>query len=274
MTLTHVADAAYPFDYSLLPADVSVVLGYLGGDTPHVWTPAEVAECQATGRQWCPIWTAPNPGAVLTANGVNADAQAFITELVARRHPMDDPVFYDVEASTWNATGTDARTRVLRWQGVMRGAGYPNAYVYAPWLARTEWGANWVGYRPMSLPAGRVGWQYVNAQPGKPFDLSVFDPSIFGGDMPAQVTDPGIQAILQALGAEYGDPDHPDSNVNIVKGEGTILAAVQALTAAVSANTAALGQLATKADLASLLPSEGLSNAGIAQALVTLAARP
>jgi len=56
------ADMAYPLDdYARLPKDVRVVLGYVGGETPHVWTAGEVRAAEAAVGTWWPIWTAPNP---------------------------------------------------------------------------------------------------------------------------------------------------------------------------------------------------------------------
>jgi hypothetical protein len=252
MSLVVAADAAYPFDLDLLPAGCDVVLGYLGGATPHVWTPDEVKHVTDTGRTWCAIWTAPNPSVRLTVVDAARDVQDFRAALIAHGYSRNLPVFWDVEYSTWQATGANFPTVADAWRAGMHNGGYPRAYIYAPWAAGTEWGAQWVNYRPMSLPAGRVGWQYANALAGDSFDLSVFDSTIFGVDMPAQVNDPGIQAVLTALGAVYGDPAHPFSLENLKSGENTIITQIKALSDAVTALTATVGQLAAKVNAGGL----------------------
>lgn len=166
--MIHGADAAVPFNYGTLPAGVRVILGYVGGATPHAWTPAEIYGARGTGRAWWGIWTAPNPDVVLgSGNGV-ADGAGTVAALRARSYPLDDPVFYDVERSCWDASATGALAAVASWKSVLRSAGYERCYSYGPpglgdWVA--DWGA------PQEIPAGAVGLQY---QGGTTFDLSVF----------------------------------------------------------------------------------------------------
>jgi len=69
MSLDSGYDAAYPV--SRPPAGAKVVLGYLGGNTPHVWT---LAEWKSQGVQfWVGIWTRSNPGGY---NGTTEAAKA------------------------------------------------------------------------------------------------------------------------------------------------------------------------------------------------------
>lgn len=58
MSLLSGIDAAYP--PSKFPANTAVVLGYLGGNTPHVWTRAEWDS--QPERYRAGIWTRSNPG--------------------------------------------------------------------------------------------------------------------------------------------------------------------------------------------------------------------
>ena len=69
MSLDSGYDAAYP--PSDPPAGDQVVMGYLGGNTPHVWTPADWNSQKARFRVG--IWTRSNPGGY---NGTSEAQQA------------------------------------------------------------------------------------------------------------------------------------------------------------------------------------------------------
>lgn len=80
-------DAAYP---PAQPPTTDVVLIYAGGDTPHAWTPTEIAA--QTARYRLPVW-------VRSYAGVNpqADAEAFLGWLRASGAPVGTATVLDLE---------------------------------------------------------------------------------------------------------------------------------------------------------------------------------
>lgn len=236
-TLWHVADQAYPTDPALMPADVRVVLGYVGGaaDTPHVWTVDEVARVQAHGKLWAPIHTVPR-------HWVGSDlgrlaATSMIVELRRYPYPSHGPVFLDVEHATYAEAPAQVLAQVADWQRDMHAAGHGVALAYLPWSAGRQWAANWTGVRPTVLPDNLQGWQYQQAVNGRGYDLSVFRAGVFatladtkGSTMAgltqadkdwmvAQLTKVRDQ-LLTTLGAEHSDSDklhpHPAANVHLL----------------------------------------------------------
>src|SRR5689334_4293213 len=121
--LWHVADQAYPTDPSKMPADVRVVLGYVGevNMTPHIWTPAEVANVQAHGKLWAPIHTVP-PHWVGRKLGHDA-AALMVEELKRYTYPKAGPVFLDVEHSTYAESPGQVLAQVNDWAQDMHKAG-------------------------------------------------------------------------------------------------------------------------------------------------------
>lgn len=196
MTLILVADASNPFDLSLLPPGVRAVAGYVGGDTPHVWSNTEVKTVTDSGRQWWPIWTAPSRGQVLTAPGGTFAAQSMLSRLNSYPYITDDlPMFLDIENGTWNASPSGALAYLNAWKAEMRKGGVTRAFGYVPWSVQFDWVANWQKTAPTSLPPSVIGWQYASdTQLGKPFDLSVFNSAILGGTVSA----PGGLTDVQA----------------------------------------------------------------------------
>lgn len=199
--LVLVGDAAYPPNPATYPADMVAVCGYLGGDTPHVWTNAEIAALRATGRAFWPIWTAPNSKAgtaIFGAIGAR-DAAGMIAQLVARNIPKDVPVFYDVEYSTWAASPTGATFAISTFKRDVSAAGWKEVYAYCTTGFNRDWVAKWTNVRPTSLPVDWVGQQYG----GRPdLDYSVFDLDKLGVTVPLSQDD--VAAVAQATAAQVG----------------------------------------------------------------------
>lgn len=180
------ADMAYPLDdYARLPKGVRVVLGYVGGETPHVWTAGEVRAAEAAVGAWWPIWTAPNPNARLDATQGRHDGLQMVAALRTLGIPAGVPVFYDIEQSTYAASRSGAKAAWQAWQQVMHDAGHPHAYPYLPWSAGYGWAANWTNTRTDSLPTNLIGWQYEGNVNGRGYDLSIFDAVLIGDTMEA-----------------------------------------------------------------------------------------
>lgn len=173
------ADAAFPFDYTRLPSAVTVVLGYVGQPycTPHVWTPDQVAAVRNHGKLWAPIHTPPQVP-FTEQLGLQA-GNLMLQELEKVPLLGAEPVFLDIERSSWEPNPSATMAGVRAWQSVMHAHGHPQAHAYLPWAAGDGWGANWTGAKPAAIPVGYVGWQYQGNADGGRYDLSVFLPSVF-----------------------------------------------------------------------------------------------
>lgn len=177
--LVLVADAAYPFDYGLLPPACRVVLGYVGGVnmTPHIWSVDEVAACRRAGRLWYPIYTVP----MRRLNAFDGTQAAANMLPALGRHGIgpSEPKFLDIEYSAYAADPAGALACADAWKFGLQSAGHGNGHAYLPLAAGRDWVAHWTHVRPSTLPAGVVGIQYDNALANDAYDLSVFDPRIF-----------------------------------------------------------------------------------------------
>jgi hypothetical protein len=160
MTLTGY-DAAYP---PANPPETDVVAFYGGGDTPHVWTLAQIAAQKARYR--LPIWVRSDPQ---QANAM-ADAGAFIAYLRSVGCPTGVCTVLDLEeaidAAYVNAFGFFMRSagyRVLPYGS--SGFLFSDPVVDGYWVAKP--GAT-------SIPANCVGVQYLEDAGGGAYDLSWF----------------------------------------------------------------------------------------------------
>lgn len=177
--LVSAADAAYPFDYGILPAGVDIVLGYIGGvqATPHIWTLEEVKACRAAGKHWYPIYTVPMRELTVT-DGYLA-ARNSLPALAAHGIGLADPKFLDIEYSAYMANPVGALGCAAAWKAGLAAHGHTNAWAYLPLAAGRDWLAHWTGRRPTILPAGVAGIQYDHALAGDAYDISVFRSSVF-----------------------------------------------------------------------------------------------
>lgn len=170
MTLT-AYDAAYP------PPDphLDVCAFYIGGNTPHVWTDAEIAGQSARYR--LPIFTANNQ-----PRDAGADANAIITWLRAHGVPAGAHVALDMEttvASGYCSIVASTLQSAGGWGILVYGSlgsvtGNPGPY----------WTADWTRF-PHITP-GAYATQYASdVQLGKPYDLSeVADASLLWDTRP------------------------------------------------------------------------------------------
>lgn len=189
--LVSVADAAVPFDYGNLPAEVVAVLGYVGqsGAADHIWSTQDAAAARKAVGAWAPIWVPPQD---LFGRDEGARAAAGMIAVLPQYDVGSDcPVFLDVERGTYDAHPADVAAGIDRWYTGMTDAGYTNAHPYAPKDYGKGWIADWVTAQPTSLPADWVGQQWAGGAHGGEYDLSVFRRDIFapilngngGGDM-------------------------------------------------------------------------------------------
>jgi len=167
-------DTAYAHDS--YPAWAKVVCGYAGGHTPHQWTAAEVAAVRRSGRHWWAIWTSLNASGTLTTALGKQDALGMIARLPTYAYPKTDPVFYDIEPAIFDRDPAGARAAISAWKANMHAAGYTKAYAYTVERQGGDWIANPDNGKPTSIPAGKVGVQYVLDRGG--YDYNVFSDSL------------------------------------------------------------------------------------------------
>lgn len=91
MTLLLFADAAYP--PRQVPSGVTGICGYIGGDTPHVWTAADWASQKARYR--LPVYTRSNP----PGPGAQADVAEAVAQLGHIGCPKGKLVAWDMETA-------------------------------------------------------------------------------------------------------------------------------------------------------------------------------
>src|SRR5271154_3621691 len=75
MTTLLFVDSAYPLPQNQIPAGISGVAGYIGGDTPHTWTSFEWAAQKARYR--LPVYVRSNP----PGPGADVDVSAAVAQL-------------------------------------------------------------------------------------------------------------------------------------------------------------------------------------------------
>ena len=133
------------------PPATDVVGFYIGGDTPHVWTPAEIA--RQTARYRLPIWVRSNPYGVVYVN----DSAACVAALKAIQAPRGTCVVLDLET----AVDVDY-CNTMGWD--LAANGY-TALVYgssSTLFKNPKLGGYWValGEGPLVIPANCVGAQW------------------------------------------------------------------------------------------------------------------
>lgn len=187
-------DSAYPLTN---PLPVDGVCFYIGGNTVHRWTKAEINAQPARYR--LPIYVRSNPA--------NASATADVTEAVTYLHAIGAPRGCLV---AWDTEMADDPGYINAVYRALSGAGY-KLIVYGSQSVVTRegnpdglyWGADWTGSR--HLHSGDVMTQYVSfasydeseAESGLPFwDTRPGSPK----PVPSPVPMPGWQeALMQSL---------------------------------------------------------------------------
>jgi peptidoglycan hydrolase-like protein with peptidoglycan-binding domain len=145
------------------PPNADGVAFYIGGDTPHVWTPAEINATRARYR--LPIFVRSNPAAASAA----VDATVALEAL----HKIGAPAGTLVSWDTETAADPGYMATVYR---LITGAGYhlidygsqDNLFGNDMPPGGYYWGADWTGNQ--AVLAGDAGTQYATG----PWDLSVF----------------------------------------------------------------------------------------------------
>lgn len=109
--LLRMKDASNPEGLNLNTNGVSVVAGYIGGDTPHVWSEADWR--RFPGVKKLPIFVRSQ---VVGLNGGKADGFLALEALYRLGVPKNTLVIYDRETNT-DAEATHGFGEVLQWVG-------------------------------------------------------------------------------------------------------------------------------------------------------------
>ena len=156
------------FDASTPPASAPggyrAVAGYIGGDTPHVWTDAEWKRFHALRK--LPIWVRSDP----TAVDAKTDAFAALEGLYALRVPRGITVALDLETAVDGAY-VNVFHSVMRWAGFYVWVYGSASTVFGNPAADGYWVADYAGKGPFMYDHQMVkGTQYAN---GSHYDSSL-----------------------------------------------------------------------------------------------------
>lgn len=178
-------DAAYP------PADprLDVCGFYIGGDTPHVWSDAEIIGQSARWR--LPIYTCDNPG----SRNASSDAAEAIAWLHAHQVPAGCAVALDYETAVNAAyvTTFDRAIRAAGWTTLLYGS--LSTVTQNPRPSAGYWTASWTGRAHLDSGAAATQWA-SDTQLGKPYDLSEVTDTLVLWDTQAPTTQ-GAQEMEQ-----------------------------------------------------------------------------
>ena len=155
------------YDASSPPPDphLDVCGFYIGGDTPHVWSDAEIARQSARWR--LPIYVCDNPG----QRDAAADAAAAVGWLRSHGVPRGTALALDFETAVDAAyvTAFDNVVRSAGWKLLLYGS--LSSVTQNPRPSAGYWTASWTGVP--HLDAGAAATQYISdTQLGRPYDLS------------------------------------------------------------------------------------------------------
>lgn len=144
---------------------------YIDGDTPHVWTAAEIA---AVPCRWLlPIYVCDNPA----QRNPTSDAAAAVAWLRTHHVPAGSALALDYEMAVNAAyvTTFDKAVTAAGWTLLLYGS---QSYVIRnPRPSAGYWTASWSGFP--HLDPGAAATQYIgDTQLGKPYDLSLVADSL------------------------------------------------------------------------------------------------
>jgi peptidoglycan hydrolase-like protein with peptidoglycan-binding domain len=165
MALRRMYDAAYPPAH---PPNWEVCGFYLGGDTPHVWTQAELDAQPARFRLG--IWVRDHGG------DPSADADAAAAAYAALGAPLGCAVVLDLEERVDGAfvSTFDAH---LHMRHLTTKYGSVSTIWKNPWTSGGTWTADWD--ERVALDVGAAATQFASAaQLGTAYDASVISDSV------------------------------------------------------------------------------------------------
>lgn len=160
-------DAAFP------PPDprLDVCGFYIGGDTPHVWSDAEIAGQSARWR--LPIYVCDNPG----SRDAATDAAQAVAWLRAHQVPAGCAVALDYETAVNGSYVTTFDRAILAagWTTLLYGS--LSTVTQNPRPSAGYWTASWTQRAHLDPGAAATQWA-SDTQLGKPYDLSEVSDSL------------------------------------------------------------------------------------------------
>lgn len=164
-------DAAYP------PADPPkwpAVAGYIGGDTPHVWTDAEWDAQPAQYR--LPIFV--HTGADDPKAG-DSDGKLIVAWLDGHKVPLGSSAVIDTETSTYSAYLSAMDSVVTAASYKLVNYGSLNYVLKNTLTSGGRWTADWTGVQHIDDVTGVVATQWADAtQLGTDYDASLCENSM------------------------------------------------------------------------------------------------
>jgi hypothetical protein len=164
-------DAAYPPEN---PPHWHVAAGYIGGDTPHVWTAEE------WDAQWSPcrlpifVHTGPDSSA-----DAESDAQAILASLAKLEVPHGSSVAVDTESGIYQDYLTVLSERLWAERYSLINYGSLASVVQSAKTHGGRWAADWTGVIGMAPGDDVVATQWISAvQLGTAYDASVIDANV------------------------------------------------------------------------------------------------
>jgi hypothetical protein len=157
-------DAAYPV--GTWPKGYSIGAGYIGGDTPHIWTTQEWGRYGK--RRKLPIYTQNHP------NTATAEQEGFaaLKRLYEIECPKGNPVAWDAEDAV-NHDWSNIFASVLAWGGYRLWVYGQASTVFNNLPHNGYWVAGWTGTPYMSTHPDVRATQYAS---GKDWDSSTVKP--------------------------------------------------------------------------------------------------
>ena len=166
--IRHAYDASTPPSKPLTGCQAA--LGYIGGNTPHVWTPDEWNAATANGRLRCgPIWVAA-PNISVYTQARDAVAKLHLFGWKADRFPHKCMLFLDSETSR-NVTFIQEFANELWADGFVTGDYRSLEALTAAPSGLPEWVAHW-NVPPGPFTDRQIMFQYMAEVP---FDNTTVD---------------------------------------------------------------------------------------------------
>jgi hypothetical protein len=201
--MVQIGDSAYPLAAGSYPGSVQGWGFYIGGDTPHVWSDAEVAALPYRYR--LPIYTCSDPA----GRSGSADAAGPVAWLRAHHAPAGSAVGLDFEAAVDGAyvQSFDAAIKAAGYATVLYGQ--QSTVLSNPAPSGGYWVGDWDG---VDDDPGWTGKQYEDTGA---YDLSDFSPAAPLWDTQAATAATPKEDQMDPLFSVQADPANPSINQGI-----------------------------------------------------------
>jgi hypothetical protein len=168
---------------------------YIGGNTPHVWTPQQID--RQTAKYRLPIWTY---GKISGANGGYCEGAQALLIMQAMKAQHGCFIAIDMETAV-DVDYVHAFDEVLASGSFITTAyGSLDSVKQNPYLELGYWGADWTGAAHSDPQCWAVQWQKAGASGNdNPWDISVVTSD--GGALWNIDADPALEGIIVEIGS-------------------------------------------------------------------------